>query len=322
MSKLRIVFLGTPEFAAHVLEELVLGAYHIVGVVTTPDRPAGRGHRLTPSAVKETAVRLLPDAPIFQPESLKDPDFLEALKALDADLFIVVAFRMLPKEVWSMPRKGTFNLHASLLPNYRGAAPIQRAIMNGEKETGVTTFFLNEKIDEGLIILREKVEITPEDNGGTLHDKLLSIGSKLVLKTVDMIEIDGCSGTPQIVPEGMQIHQADKIFKQDRLLHFQSWDAERIHQWIRGLSPYPTAIATMIGRDGNRTEIKIFKAKISDDLPHLQPGAAMIRDGHIYIRCMSGTVELLEIQYPSKKRTKTADFLRGNPLEHEEVYFL
>lgn len=323
MSKLNIVYFGTPEFASHVLEDLIDGGYNIVGVVTTPDRPAGRGHQLRPSAVKAVATSKLPGVPLLQPESLKDEAFLTALKGLGADLFIVVAFRMLPKEVWAMPDKGTFNLHASLLPNYRGAAPIQRAIMNGESETGVTTFFLNEKIDEGLIILQEKVAITPEDDGGSLHDKLMTIGGKLVLKTVDLIEIGGCSGRSQMTADASKLKYAQKIFKEDRQLSFMGSNAEQIHLCVRAMSPYPAAIATLVHHEDKPIEIKVFKSRIAEeDLTHIQPGKLKIRDGRLFIKCLNGTIELLEIQYPSKKRTSVRDFLLGNPIDEEIVHFL
>lgn len=322
MSRLSIVYFGTPEFASHVLEELVEGEYNIVGVVTTPDRPAGRGHKLQPSAVKEVAMRMLPEVPLFQPESLKDEVFLRELKSLDAQLFIVVAFRMLPKEVWDMPEKGTFNLHASLLPNYRGAAPIQRALMNGETETGVTTFFLNENIDEGMIILQERVLITPEDDGGSLHDKLMLVGSKLVLKTVDLIEIGGCTGRAQILPEECKIQYAHKIFKEDRQLFFQKSSAEQIYCCVRAMCPYPSAIATLVGHENEPVEMKVYRSEIVEDMPDLAIGGISIRDGRLFVKCLSGTIELLEIQYPSKKRTNVRDFLLGNSINEEKVKFL
>lgn len=321
MSKLNIVYFGTPEFASSVLEELVAGGYNITGVVTAPDRPAGRGHQLRPSAVKEVATQLLPKVPILQPESLRDEAFLAELKALGADLFIVVAFRMLPKEVWSMPERGTFNLHASLLPNYRGAAPIQRAIMNGDTETGVTTFFLNEKIDEGMIILQEKVAIAPEDNGGTLHDKLMQVGGKLVRKTVDLIEIGGCSGRAQSSMDDTELQYAHKIFKEDRLLHFQKWSAEKIHRCVRAMAPYPTSIATLVGHEEEPVELKVFESAVVDDLPELKPGQVVIRDNRLFVKCLRGAIELVEIQYPSKSKTLVRDFLLGNQIDEKVVYF-
>lgn len=322
MSKLKIAFFGTPEFASHSLEKLIDKGYHICGVITVPDRPSGRGHKSTPSPVKEKAIELIPDIPILQPESLKDKNFLEDLHALNADLFVVIAFRMLPREVWSMPQRGTFNLHASLLPNYRGAAPIQRAIMNGETTTGVTTFFLNEKIDEGMIILQEIVPIDPDDNGGSLHDKLMHIGAELVIRTIDLIEIGGCSGRPQIIPdEG--IKYAHKIFKEDRLLYFCHKPAQEIHQQIKALDPYPAAIATMIKNKEESIEIKVFKSQIITDedelneqITNAKKGAATVTNKRLLVKCHHGVLEILEIQFPNKKRMTVKDYLLGHELNN------
>lgn len=317
--KIKIVYFGTPDFAAHILREMIAHDYDIRGVVTMPDKPAGRGHHLKPSAVKEVATDLLPDVPILQPESLRDSVFLRDLRALDAELFVVVAFRMLPPEVWQMPKCGTFNLHASLLPLYRGAAPIQYAILNGDTETGVTTFFLDEKIDTGQIILRKTVSISPDETGGSLHDKLMVIGAGAVRETIDRIAEHprGVSeiSTPQsaYLPryDEADLPTAPKIFKEDRILHFSSDNAIALERRQRAMSPYPTAL--LVHEDG--TEYKVFSARIAPDTEHLSPGEYRVIDGHrLLIGTKKGAIEILELQAPSKKRTFTQDYLRGNTL--------
>ncbi|WP_288171786.1 methionyl-tRNA formyltransferase, partial [Porphyromonas sp. CAG:1061] len=262
---MKIVYFGTPDFASYILQYILEQGAEVVGVVTNPDKPAGRGHKLRPSAVKEVAMKYCPNVPILQPENLRDEGFHAELKALGADLFIVIAFRMLPREVWAMPRLGTFNLHASLLPQYRGAAPIQHAILNDEKETGVTTFLLNEGIDEGNILLQEKIAITIEETGGSLHDKLMQLGAEVTFKTIQGLEQGTLSPKPQPKVEGLRY--ATKIFKEDRLLSFQQESAHAIALRIRAMSPYPSAIATL-----GEEEIKVFKATPCPSLQGLQPG--------------------------------------------------
>ncbi|HQD13162.1 MAG TPA: methionyl-tRNA formyltransferase, partial [Chitinophagales bacterium] len=252
---LRIVFMGTPDFAVPSLDILVQNNYDVVGVITAPDKPAGRGQQLQQSAVKKYAVEK--GLHILQPEKLKNPEFIAELKALEANLFIVVAFRMLPEMVWQMPEYGTFNLHASLLPQYRGAAPINWAVINGEKETGVTTFFLQHEIDTGNIILQETIKIEEEDNAGTVHDKLMNVGSQLVLKTVRAIEENKVQESPQSAINSPQLKHAPKIFKETCLIDWQRPAAE-IHNLIRGLSPYPAAFTYLDGK-----VLKIYSAQIA-----------------------------------------------------------
>lgn len=312
---MRIVFFGTPEFASTVLERMVDHGCGIVGVVTTPDRPSGRGHRLQPSSVKETALKVLPGTPILQPDKLRDNDFLDTLRALEADLFVVVAFRMLPRDVWAMPKCGTFNLHASLLPRYRGAAPIQHAILNGESMTGVTTFFLDEDIDTGRILLQRNVTISDTDNGGTLHDKLMDVGADLVCETIDLIknaEPGGHLGISQKeLMTGEPLPLAPKIFKQDRELHFTKDSARQIVLRIRAMSPYPAALALM--SDG--VEIKVFDARVLPDVPGLSPGEVRITDDRrLIVQTVEGAVQLLVIQAPSKRRMAVEDYLLGNEI--------
>ena len=237
-NKLRIVFMGTPEFAVSILDAIVKSNHDVVGVVTVADKPAGRGQQLRESAVKIFAIDH--DLPILQPEKLKDEQFLSDLKAFNADIFVVVAFRMLPEVVWAMPPKGTFNLHASLLPKYRGAAPINWAIMNGETETGVTTFFINQIIDTGSILAQEKISITENMTAGELHDQLMNVGAKLTVETLDKIESNSIQAIPQDEELAKILPHAPKIFKADCEIQWNQ-DATIIHNKIRGLSPYPAA---------------------------------------------------------------------------------
>ena len=319
---MKIVFFGTPDFASHTLARMAEHNLDVVGVVTPPDRPRGRGHKLQPCSVKETAMHLLPEVPILQPESLKDVDFIHQLKSLEADLFIVIAFRMLPKEVWAMPRLGTFNLHASLLPDYRGAAPIQHAIMQGEEETGVTTFFLNEEIDEGHILLQRKVPITSEETGGSLHDKLMEVGADLVLETIDLLDREGSDvqQSPQQV-EARNLHYATKIFKEDRLLAFHSATAKELELKVRAMSPYPATIGVMQAEGEQPIEMKIYRARILPDIVGLRSGEAEVTKESIKVQCREGALEILELQYPNKRRMETTAFLLGNPLQDKSIYF-
>ncbi|MFC3414392.1 methionyl-tRNA formyltransferase [Algoriphagus hitonicola] len=299
---LRIIFMGTPEFAVPALEKLVDAGWNVVGVITAPDKPQGRGQKLVGSPVKQAAERL--GIPILQPTNLKNPEFQQELKDLKADLQIVVAFRMLPESVWSMPPLGTFNLHASLLPDYRGAAPINWAIINGETETGVTTFFLKHEIDTGSIIFQEKVSILPEDDLGSVYEKLMNVGSDLVLKTVEAIAKDELK--PLIQDESKALHHAPKIFKETGKIDWNQ-DASSIHNLVRGLSPYPAAWAEFEGKIW-----KFFKTKIHKSSKALAPGEFW-SDGKNTFLIGTGTVplEILELQLEGKKRMKTEDFLRG-----------
>lgn len=299
--KLRIVFMGTPEFAVESLDILVQNNYDIAAVITAPDKPAGRGQKINISAVKQYALEK--NLNILQPVKLKDPEFLQTLKDLNANLFIVVAFRMLSEVVWSMPELGTFNLHASLLPQYRGAAPINWAIMNGEKETGVTTFFLQHEIDTGDVLFSEKTKILPEDDASSLHDKLKFIGAKLTLKTVQAIEQGNVQPQPQ--PD-LEIKHAPKIFKEDCLLDF-NWDVERIHNKVRGLSPFPAAYTHL-----NDKVLKIYKTEVQKIHGDVSNGF-FDSDEKTYLRvkCENGWLNILELQLEGKKRMTTAEFLRG-----------
>ena len=261
---LRIVYLGTPEFAVASLRALVEGGYNVVAVVTMPDKPAGRGHQMQFSDVKKYALSV--GLPVLQPEKLKDEAFLEELRSYHADLQIVVAFRMLPEAVWTMPRFGTFNLHASLLPQYRGAAPINWAVMNGDKETGATTFMLKHEIDTGNMILQERIPIGPDENVGSVHDRLMEMGTGLVTRTVDLIIDCASKGievptTPQ--PEISELRPAPKIFKEDCEIKFNEKTAEEVHNFVRGLSPYPAAWANLTIHGQTFENVKIYKVETS-----------------------------------------------------------
>jgi len=295
--------MGTPEFAVPALEILVQNNWDVVGVITAPDKPKGRGQKLIPSPVKEAALKHRLN--ILQPTNLKSPEFQAELRALAADLQIVVAFRMLPEAVWNMPPIGTFNLHASLLPNYRGAAPINWAIINGEKETGITTFFLKHEIDTGSIIFQEKVEILPEDDLGSLYEKLMERGANLVLKTVEAIAADVVVALPQ--DETKAQHHAPKIFKETGEIDWGN-SAEAIHNLIRGLSPYPAAWTTLQGKN-----CKIFKSKVDSDSGKVKAIGEFFTDGKSFLKFQSGAgmLEILELQLEGKKRMKVDDFLRG-----------
>ncbi len=311
--ELKIVFLGTPEFAVESLDALVKNKFNVVGVVTATDKPAGRGHKLLQSAVKEYAVSR--NLPVLQPERLKDPTFIEELRVLNADLFIVIAFRMLPEVVWQMPRFGTFNLHASLLPKYRGAAPINWAVINGEKETGVTTFFLKHEIDTGDIIDRERIDILDTDNVGNVHDKLMHLGAALTLKTVNSI-IDGTFTT---VPQddmlaGTQPTPAPKIFRETCHIDL-SRSAVDIHNLVRGLSPYPAAWTDIITADGKTITVKIFAtALISRNSSPENKGKFFAENGKLYAGGADKLIEILELQPSGKRRMTSAEFLRGTSI--------
>lgn len=310
---LRIIFMGTPDFAVASLKTLVENNYQVVGVITAPDRPAGRGQKLTKSAVKVYAESQ--NIKVLQPEKLKNPDFISELESLKADLQVVVAFRMLPEIVWNMPTRGTFNLHASLLPQYRGAAPINWAIINGEKETGVTTFFIEKEIDTGNIIFQEKVAIGENDNAGVLHDKLMEVGSQLVLKTVDAIQ----NGEVKVVNQKElfnsenELKPAPKIFKEDCKI---DWNDEifAIYNKIRGLSPYPCAWTTLRDKEGNELSMKVYEANLIDNKPHDELSLVSDEKSYIHIQTPKGTIGLDVIQLSGKKRMDTKSFLLGNTI--------
>lgn len=308
--ELKIVFFGTPEFAVESLNALVENDYNVACVVTMPDKIAGRGHKLIQSDVKKYAVdhslRLL------QPEKLKSEEFVNELRAIDADLFIVIAFRMLPEVVWQMPRLGTFNLHASLLPKYRGAAPINHAIINGDTQTGVTTFFLKHEIDTGDIIAQDSIDILPADNAGTVHDKLMHLGSRKVLETVESILNDSLKTMPQ--PDG-EFSPAPKIFKETCLIDWCK-TAEEIHNLIRGLSPYPAAWSVLeiqSGSDIKNIDVKIFESKVSDihTNHHITAGDVMIKDKKMYVATADKYLEIISLQPAGKKRMDAQSFLLG-----------
>ena len=321
---LRIVFFGTPEFAVASLDYLVSEGYNIVGAVTMPDKPAGRGHKLYQSPVKEYAVAH--NIPLLQPVKLKDADFVEKLRAFNADLFIVIAFRMLPEVVWQMPPLGTFNLHASLLPRYRGAAPINWAVINGDTETGVTTFFLKHEIDTGDILRQERVEILPEENVGDVHDKLMNLGAELTLDTVRHIIAGDLSPIPQSeLLQGEDATPAPKIFKETCRIDW-SKPAISIHNLVRGLSPYPAAwseIHDADNTDASPLAIKIFKTCVmpSNSADNTLPtGSMAVGNGTMTVQCANGTtVEILELQPAGKRRMSASEFLRGAHLPQNAI---
>lgn len=304
--------MGTPEFAVESLKELVENEYNVVAVVTMPDKPAGRGHKIQYSDVKKYA--LSQHLPILQPSNLKDEAFIEELKSYKADLQIVVAFRMLPEVVWDMPRLGTFNLHASLLPQYRGAAPINWAIINGDKETGVTTFFLEHEIDTGKIIMQEKVAIGENDSVGEIHDKLMILGGKVVTETVDRIianQVNPLSQSQIIENECIEMRPAPKIFKETCEIN---WDQplEVVHNFIRGLSPYPAAWSTLTSTSGESWKVKIFKTRKVQKEHNIAIGS-VFQEGRedLKIAVQGGYLDILEMQLPGKRRMPIADLLRG-----------
>jgi methionyl-tRNA formyltransferase len=314
MSELRIVFMGTPEFAVASLDILIKNHYNIVGVITAPDKPAGRGQQLQQSDVKRYAVEK--GLNILQPEKLKAETFLDQLRALNADLQIVVAFRMLPEVVWNMPRLGTFNLHGSLLPQYRGAAPINWAVMNGDKETGVSTFFLQQEIDTGKIIFREKTTIGENETAGEIHDRLMVIGASLVLKTVKAIEANDYPQIDQseLIIRGEKEKHAPKIFKDDCRINWQR-SLNEVHDHIRGLSPYPAAFTEFISPDNKAHSVKIFRT-LKEEAAHRLPAGSAVTDSKTYINIAvrDGFLQISELQLAGKKRLSVTEFLRGFPM--------
>lgn len=325
---LRITFMGTPEFAVETLRALVEGGYNVVAVVTQPDKPVGRHQdTLQPSAVKQYAVEQ--GLPVLQPVKMKDPAFVEELKSYHADLQVVVAFRMLPEVVWAMPRFGTFNVHAALLPQYRGAAPINWAVINGEKQTGVTTFFLDHDIDTGRIIMQEPFEIKDEYNVEDVYNGLMRLGAGIALKTIDkIIEGDGhVDSLPQedMIPVGQELHNAPKIFKETCLIDWNA-TAKRVHDFVRGLSPYPGAWTNMTGQDGKNTVLKVFKTTLTS-IPcnGRDAGTIMVFNGKLLVATANCWLQLDEIQLSGKKRMDAKAFLNGVRdienfcLKHSEV---
>jgi methionyl-tRNA formyltransferase len=308
--KLRIVFMGTPDFAVEPLKTLIESGQNIVGVVTAPDKPAGRGHKLISSSVKVFAEKA-GITTILQPENLKSPDFIDKLSSLKADLQVVVAFRMLPEIVWSMPPKGTINLHASILPDYRGAAPINWAIINGETQTGVTTFFIEKEIDTGHILFIDKVDINYDNTAGELHDKLMVTGARLLLKTVESISSGSYKAIAQKnISVDKVLKSAPKIFKESCRI---DWNMEgiKIYNFIRGLSPYPTAW-TELFKDSEVISLKIFESKFIPD-SHNQLIGDLITDNKssLKVAVKDGYINLLNVQQSGKKRMVISDFLRG-----------
>jgi len=297
--------MGTPDFAVASLQALLEAGENVVTVVTVADKPAGRGQKIQESAVKKFAVSN--NIPVLQPEKLKDEHFLNALKGFHADLQVVVAFRMLPEVVWNMPPKGTINLHASLLPQYRGAAPINHAIINGEKESGVTTFLLQHQIDTGNILFKESVSIAPSETAGDLHDKLMAVGARLLIKTVDAIKNDTYQEIPQEkITSDTELKHAPKIFKEDCKI---TWDKplQEVYNFIRGLSPYPAAFTDFQGKI-----LKIFNCVPLEEVANESPGS-LVSDGKHYLRfaTKNGYIDVKEVQLEGKKRMSVDEFLRG-----------
>lgn len=314
-SELKIVYMGTPEFAVAPLEALLKEGYRVAGVVTIPDKPKGRGLQMLPSDVKKFVTAYNEDKgeneriPLLQPEKLRSEDFTEALGKLGADLFIVVAFRMLPEVVWKMPRLGTFNLHGSLLPKYRGAAPINWAIINGEKESGVTTFFIDEKIDTGKIILQEKCDIGPRETAGTLYDRLMNTGARLVVRTVE--EVLSGSIAPAAQDESLAATPAPKIHRETCEIRWER-SAFGIDCQVRGLSPYPGCTAVLRKSTGETTDIKIFMTEPAPGIIRdCRPGTVRTAGGRLYVMCGDDSLEITTLQMAGKKRMSASDFLRG-----------
>ncbi|MGG7035483.1 MAG: methionyl-tRNA formyltransferase [Flavobacterium sp.] len=305
MEKLRIVFMGTPEFAVGILDTIVKNNYEVVGVITATDKPAGRGQKIAHSAVKEYA--LANNLRLLQPSNLKDEDFLAELKSLNANLQIVVAFRMLPKVVWEMPKLGTFNLHASLLPQYRGAAPINWAIINGETKTGVTTFFIDDKIDTGEMILSAETTISENENAGQLHDRLMNLGCETVIDTLKLIEKGNISTTVQ--KDSDDIKTAYKLNKENCKIDWSKPTIE-IHNLIRGLSPYPASWCYFKDND-QEWNVKIYESKAIIEKHNEIPGKLIATKKELKITTIDGYIEIISLQFPAKKRMKTSELLNG-----------
>jgi len=307
-NKAKIVFMGTPEFAVPSLDILVKNGFNVACVVTVPDKPQGRGLKLSQSEVKKYALEH--NLPILQPEKLKDEKFIKYLEELSPDIIVVVAFRILPREVYSLAKLGAFNLHASLLPKYRGAAPINWAIINGETKTGVTTFFLDDKVDTGNIIFQEEVDINSDETAGDLHDKLMQIGANLVLKTVRAILNNDA---PRIQQSDLKATPAPKIFKEHCKIDWNN-PMEKIHNLIRGLSPYPAAFTTYKGKI-----IKIYKSEKTNTKVDLLPGSVLVTKEDLFVACNDSYLKIIELQLEGKKRLKTEEFLRGFNFQKEDA---
>ncbi len=313
----RIVFMGTPDFAVASLKALVDEGFPVVAVITSADKPAGRGRQLQMSAVKKYALEK--QIPVLQPTNLKSEGFLAELKAYKADLQIVVAFRMLPEIVWAMPSLGTFNLHASLLPQYRGAAPINWAIINGETETGLSTFFIQQEIDTGKILFAQKLDILPEDNAGSLHDKLMETGAKLVCETADAIFSGNIHPMEQIMPQDGQLKSAPKIFKEDCQINW-NWPARRINLFIRGLSPYPAAFTYFKHKQTKeRLLVKIFESELISHARQSKISLNVLAKKEIIVHLSDSIIKLNAIQVEGKKRMSNDELLRGFSLEQYEL---
>lgn len=303
---LKVVYMGTPDFAVESLDAICQAGYDVVGVVTVPDRQTGRGLKVTYSPVKEYA--LAHNLPLLQPEKLRSEEFLEALRGWGADIFVVVAFRMLPQCVWAMPRLGTFNLHGSLLPQYRGAAPINWAVINGEKETGITTFLLNEKIDEGRILLQAKTPISPDDTAETVHDRLAQMGRDLVVRTLDGLEAGSLQ--PMAQPDCGELKPAPKIFKSDCAIRWER-DGESLCNFVRGLSSYPAATMQMTDQQGRVQQFKVFE--VSHEIDQKSVVGEVVTDSKNYLKIGvgDGYLNILSLQISGKRRNMVQEFLRG-----------
>jgi methionyl-tRNA formyltransferase len=310
MKNIRIVFMGTPEFAVATLGSLLMNGFNVVGVVTTPDKPAGRGRKISKSPVKEFAE--FSQLPILQPANLKDPEFIETLKKMKADVFMVVAFRMLPEIIWRIPAIGTINLHASLLPHYRGAAPINHVLINGETMTGVTTFFIDDKIDTGNILMRQEVPVYPFENAGDIHDRLMKHGARLVIRTLEGLSDETLKPTPQsqFINSGDLIKTAPKIYPKDCIINWKN-DTVKIHNFIRGLAPYPCA-KTFLKNDSSEHSLKIFESQ-PEIIKHNNTPGDIISDGKHFIKiaCLGGFISVVSLQVEGKKRMSAPEFLRG-----------
>jgi methionyl-tRNA formyltransferase len=313
MEKLKIVFMGTPDFAVGILETIIKNKYDVVGVITAADKPAGRGQKIKYSAVKEFA--LANNLHLLQPTNLKDEHFIANLKALNANLQVVVAFRMLPEVVWKMPKLGTFNLHASLLPNYRGAAPINWAIINGETKTGVTTFFIDDKIDTGAMILSSEISISPNEYAGELHDRLMNLGCITVVETLKLIENN--IATTTIQSENSEIKTAYKLNKENCKIDF-SKSGQEIQNLIRGLSPYPAAWCT-IRDEIHEWNVKIYEATFCIESHTHKIGKLVSTNKEIKVAVQDGFLNVLSLQFPGKKRMKTAEILNGMKFSDETI---
>ena len=314
----KIIFFGTPQFAVPSLDALIRNGHQVVAVVTSVDKPAGRGLKLKSSPVKEFA--LLHHLDILQPVKLNEAAFISKLQSYQADLFVVVAFRMLPESVWNMPPWGTYNVHSSLLPLYRGAAPINRAIMDGCHQTGVTTFKLKHEIDTGEVLLQAQTTIGPDETAGELHDRLMGMGAALLVDTIALIESGKAEPVPQdsLNQNRIPLPMAPKIFSHDCEIQWD-WDALRIHNLVRGLSPFPGAFTTLVGLDGKNQKIKVFKCAMTSTTSICKPGTIKVKSDQLFIATGSVDLQILELQLEGKKRMHTGDFLRGNNLTQSSM---